>query len=755
MSFQPSLNRPPFTMPPLPPGIPPPAFTAFPPMPPGTQMMGSTMGMPMSMLPQTTVATAAASSTSSLGRPSLMDRKNEPPLLDTRRRPFGRKPDMSRGMSSSSVASTYKKSDGRENSDRGESNKDKTTVFVGNISERASDVMIRQLLSKCGLMTSWKRVQGASGKLQAFGFCEYADPEASLRAIRLLHERPIGEKNLVVKVDAKTRERLDDYLAKKKGHDDSKDDVDQDNAKKDRILKLQLENILKEHSAELNRSFPDEDGEGGRRGKKKLEKEKKEDEKIDDMEMDEDKKNLISREIRVFRDSHKGEEDKEKEKEKERERERDRRDRERKERERMLEKSRDREREKKRDREKDSERRERDREREREEREREREEEEEMYERRKLERKLREKEAAYRELLKSWESRERKKRREYEKERDKDEERKEEQEREGKRLKEFLEDYDDEKDDPKFYKGTAFQRRLRDREKEIDDDNRDRKKEKEELEEIRRKLMEEGHPDPEAEIQKLERERESHKQPQIKKEPTPKREIVEPKPKLEPTLKPTYTPIQVSATPPTPASSLEPEDDEGGIPEGPEFKPKLGFSGLKLGANNSPQQGSNKRKMTLSEVFNANEEDGRDDASKKRKLIPLDYTEEEMKAVRPSQSVVTAAEEKRKHIKSLIEKIPTAKEELFAYELNWSMVDENLMERRVKPWINKKIVEYIGEEEPTLVDFICQKVMARSSPQDILNDVTMVLDEEAEVFVVKMWRLLIYETEAKKIGLVK
>lgn len=29
-----------------------------------------------------------------------------------------------------------------------------------------------------------------------------------------------------------------------------------------------------------------------------------------------------------------------------------------------------------------------------------------------------------------------------------------------------------------------------------------------------------------------------------------------------------------------------------------------------------------------------------------------------------------------------------------------------------------------------------------------------VLDEEAEVFVVKMWRLLIYETEAKKLGLV-
>lgn len=97
------------------------------------------------------------------------------------------------------------------------------------------------------------------------------------------------------------------------------------------------------------------------------------------------------------------------------------------------------------------------------------------------------------------------------------------------------------------------------------------------------------------------------------------------------------------------------------------------------------------------------------------------------------------------------------------------------MDRRIKPWVNKKIVEYIGEPEPTLVEFICSKVLIGSQPQSIINDVQMVilaldrsvesflltrfllifqvLDEEAEVFVVKMWRLLIYELEAKKLGL--
>lgn len=112
-----------------------------------------------------------------------------------------------------------------------------------------------------------------------------------------------------------------------------------------------------------------------------------------------------------------------------------------------------------------------------------------------------------------------------------------------------------------------------------------------------------------------------------------------------------------------------------------------------------------------------------------------------------------SAEEKRKHIKSLIDKIPTQKEQLFQYKLDTSQIDSVLMEKKIRPWINKKIVEYIGEPEPTLVDFICSKVLAGSAPQGVLDDVQMVLDEEAEVFVVKMWRLLIYELEAKKAGL--
>jgi len=55
----------------------------------------------------------------------------------------------------------------------------------------------------------------------------------------------------------------------------------------------------------------------------------------------------------------------------------------------------------------------------------------------------------------------------------------------------------------KYFRGSALQRRLNEREKEMEADERDRLKEREELEEIRKRLMEEGHPDPEAEMERV------------------------------------------------------------------------------------------------------------------------------------------------------------------------------------------------------------------------------------------------------------
>lgn len=101
-----------------------------------------------------------------------------------------------------------------------------------------------------------------------------------------------------------------------------------------------------------------------------------------------------------------------------------------------------------------------------------------------------------------------------------------------------------------------------------------------------------------------------------------------------------------------------------------------------LGATGSPSQPSvgKRKKLPVESVFNRFDDDEVDEAPRKRKLVPLDYEDEDKGSVGVEGAGAAGGkgantEEKRKHIKSLIEKIPTAKPELFNYPLDWSVVD--------------------------------------------------------------------------------
>lgn len=273
MSYPPPLNRQQIGIPQLPPRIAPPQYGGFPPtVPPGTPMIPVHMGV---VTPTPTVLV-----------PTTVSVVQKPMAL--------------------------KKESGIRGKDTDESSGPTTTVFVGNISEKASDMLIRQLLAKCGIVLSWKRVQGASGKLQAFGFCEYKEPESTLRALRLLHELLLGDKKLLVKVDAKTKAQLDEWKAKKKsasggasggaknGEDEEEEVLDEETQRRDQVVKGAIDVLIREYASELN--APSQDPDSQPRNKKR--KEKKE-EDINAMEMEDDKRDLISREISKFRDTHK------------------------------------------------------------------------------------------------------------------------------------------------------------------------------------------------------------------------------------------------------------------------------------------------------------------------------------------------------------------------------------------------------------------------------------------------------------------
>lgn len=79
-----------------------------------------------------------------------------------------------------------------------------------------------------------------------------------------------------------------------------------------------------------------------------------------------------------------------------------------------------------------------------------------------------------------------------------------------------------------------------------------------------------------------------------------------------------------------------------------------------------------RKKLTVGDVFNQDDDEHAE--GKKRKLIPLDYDDD--KGSGADEKRPTTAEEKRQRIKGLIESIPTAKDELFNYPLDWSIVDQ-------------------------------------------------------------------------------
>ncbi|XXG55326.1 hypothetical protein AAC387_Pa03g3023 [Persea americana] len=103
--------------------------------------------------------------------------------------------------------------------------------------------------------------------------------------------------------------------------------------------------------------------------------------------------------------------------------------------------------------------------------------------------------------------------------------------------------------------------------------------------------------------------------------------------------------------------------------------------------------------------------------------------------------------------KQLIDMIPKTKEELFAYDINWAVYDKHELHERMRPWISKKITEFLGEEEATLVDYIVSSTKDHVRASQMLELLQSILDDEAEMFVLKMWRMLIFEIKKVETGL--
>ena len=79
------------------------------------------------------------------------------------------------------------------------------------------------------------------------------------------------------------------------------------------------------------------------------------------------------------------------------------------------------------------------------------------------------------------------------------------------------------------------------------------------------------------------------------------------------------------------------------------------------------------KQSTLEKVFNQEDEE-LFIAKKQRKLVPIEYSEEEQQAVGRSNHM--SSDERKSLVQNLIKSIPTEKDELFAYNVKWDCLDD-------------------------------------------------------------------------------
>ena len=98
-------------------------------------------------------------------------------------------------------------------------------------------------------------------------------------------------------------------------------------------------------------------------------------------------------------------------------------------------------------------------------------------------------------------------------------------------------------------------------------------------------------------------------------------------------------------------------------------------------------------------------------------------------------------------IRAVADSIPTDPAAVFKAVVAWDVFDAagSSAAAGVRRWVGKKLTELLGEEEASLVDYVMGHLERHVTPAELVTEVGPVLDEEAESFVLKLWRALLFE----------
>jgi hypothetical protein len=171
------------------------------------------------------------------------------------------------------------------------------------------------------------------------------------------------------------------------------------------------------------------------------------------------------------------------------------------------------------------------------------------------------------------------------------------------------------------------------------------------------------------------------------------------------------------------------------------FKLSLGAAAQKV------QAATQQSRRTVADVEGLLEdEEEEDNTTAKRTLIPIQFDS-------AAEAAGLTDEERAQAARQLASDIPTDKAGLWKWDVKWDFVDDAVIGEQLKPFVEKKIVEYLGVQEQMLVDVVEGHLKQRGGPGELVELLEGALDEEAEVLVKKLWRMVIFFSESEKRGL--
>ncbi|UKZ82748.1 hypothetical protein TrVFT333_010544 [Trichoderma virens FT-333] len=169
------------------------------------------------------------------------------------------------------------------------------------------------------------------------------------------------------------------------------------------------------------------------------------------------------------------------------------------------------------------------------------------------------------------------------------------------------------------------------------------------------------------------------------------------------------------------------------------FKLSLGAAAQRAQASRAAPQ-----RRTIAEVEGLLDDE--EVESTKRQLIPIQLDAS-------SGAAGMSEEEISQAVRALAQEIPSEKEGLWAWEVKWDFMDDAVVRDKLRPFVEKKIVEYLGVQEEMLVEAVEEHLRKHGTAGALVEELEGALDDEAEDLVKKLWRMLIFFTECEKRGL--